>query len=140
MEKLEELTKQNETLIAEKDKIKVDLETAQKELADIKAKIQEKELVDLKAKLISEIQEKDEVKKMIAEKITGVTEEELKKSISDTLAFVKTIKEANAIVAGNPPVDVKTGKVYKSSQEILSDPNLSEADKGKIMATYFWGK
>ncbi len=140
MEKLEELTKQNETLIAERDKMKVDLEAAQTELAGIKAKIQEKEVSDLRAKLIAEIQEKDEVKKLISEKITGTTEEELKKSISDILGFVKTIKEAHAPVTGNPPVDTKTGKKFTSSAEVLSDATLTEVQKGEILASYFWGK
>jgi len=140
MEKLEELTKQNETLIAEKEKMKVDYDAAQAELAGIKTKIQEKELSDLRARLIAEIQEKDEVKKLISEKITGTTEEELKKSISDVLGFIKTIKEAHASITGNPPVDTKTGKKFTSSAEVLSDTTLTETQKGEILASYFWGK
>jgi hypothetical protein len=116
-----------------------ELDKSKKELEAIKAKIMEREVADLRAKLVSEIQENDIVKKLVSERVTGSTEEEIKKSIAENLELVKKIREATAKVEGNPAVVIESTKkkTYSSSKEILGDPELSEAQKAELI-TKLW--
>lgn len=135
---VEELRKAYPELIVEIEKpmeeLKTTNEALKKENDEFKAKIKEKEIADLKIKLLSEVKENEEVKVLIAQRITGNTEEELKKSIDEQLSFITKVKEANAKVTGNPPIVIEGKKRYTSSQQILDDPELSQDKKGELIS------
>jgi hypothetical protein len=141
---LDELKKTYPELVAElkaefEKPVMEELDKSKKELEAIKAKIMEREVADLRAKLVSEIQENEIVKKLVSEMVTGSSEEEIKKSISENLELVKKIREATAKVEGNPAVVIESTKkkIYSSSKEILGDPELSEAQKAELI-TKLW--
>jgi hypothetical protein len=119
-----------------------------KENEQFKAKQKEQEIASLKAKLIEETKESESIRGILLEKVTGSTEEELKKSIEETIAFIKKVQESNVAKApekkpdGNPAIEVKEirigSKKYTTSKEILEDAELSQEIKAEAIKK-LWG-
>jgi hypothetical protein len=148
VEKIMDVKQLREThpeLVAELEKpiteLNAKVEELLKENEQFKAKQKEQEVAALKAKLIEETKESEAIRGILTEKVTGSTEEELKKSIAETLVFIKKIQETSGIKEkapekkpdGNPAIEVKeiriNNKKYLSSKEILEDSELSEEVK-----------
>ena len=121
---LEELRKQNEELT--------------KKVQEFEAKAKEQEIKNLREKMVGELQETDEVKSLVREKISGDTEEEIKQSIDGTLDFIKKIAETKKEVKV-PEVKVKEKKKYKTQEEVWADQSLSLAEKAELINRLWWG-
>jgi len=137
---LEELKLQNAEIVAAIEKpFQEELETIKKANEELSAKLKSIELAELKNKIVSELQEKDEIKALVMEKLIGSTEEELRESCKKAMAEIQRIKEATAVVSGVPEVKIGS-KQYKTTKDILEDSSLTNAEKGSIMSRFWWGK
>ncbi len=96
IENLKQLKEEYPDLVKEAEEtLKVDLDNAKTKITDTEKKLSDIKMASIKESEIGKLETTDEVKKMLKERVSGKTEDEVKSSVDKEFKYIKSVLEAS---------------------------------------------